>query len=208
MKKTCTLLALALAVLATPGCRPRDKKAEALEKRVSDLEKIMLALVKRKVIPNRLKKLEQRLKRLELRIEELAIVQQRHLAEEAAGPIKGIRKIGPNRYEIDPTLVNRFIANAAEAGRGARIFPHVRNGKTVGFRLEAIRKDSVYFKLGLRNGDVIKSINKVDISSPDKALDLFMKLKGVKKFTIEILRRGKPVQLTLRIAGQKKKKKK
>jgi C-terminal processing protease CtpA/Prc len=208
MKKSLTLLALTLAVgvAGFPGCKPKKKKAEALEKRVADLEKVVVALAKRKVIPNRLKKLEKQVKELDLRIMELDVAQRR-LAYKLSAPITGIRKTGPNRYDVDTAFVNRFVSNAAEAGRGARILPHVKNGKAVGFRLEAIQKDSVYFLLGLKNGDVVKSINKVDLTSPDKALDLFIKLKGAKKFTIEILRKGKPVQIAIRVVRPKKKKK-
>lgn len=108
---------------------------------------------------------------------------------------KGIKKTGPNSYEVERRLVNEFLSNAAMAGQGARIVPNVRDGKPNGFRLYAVRPNSVYYKLGIRNGDVIHSVNNQDITSPDKALELFTKLRGASHLSISITRRGKPVTM-------------
>jgi general secretion pathway protein C len=108
---------------------------------------------------------------------------------------KGIKKIGKHRYEIERKLVNEFLSNAAMAGRGAKIIPNMRNGKSDGFRIYAIRPYSIFGKLGIRNGDVIRSINNQDITSPDKALELYTKLRGASHLTVSVTRRNKPVTL-------------
>lgn len=108
---------------------------------------------------------------------------------------QGIRKTGPNSYEVDRKLVEEFLSNAAMAGQGARIIPNMRDGKPNGFRLYAIRPNSVYHKLGIQNADVIHSINNQDITSPDKALELFTKLRGASHLTISLSRRGQPVTM-------------
>lgn len=108
---------------------------------------------------------------------------------------KGIKKIGPNKYEVDRKLVNEFLQNAATAGRGAKIVPNMKNGKSNGFRLYAIRPYSIFSKLGIRNGDVINAVNNQDITSPDKALELYTKIRGASHLTISVTRRNKPVTM-------------
>ncbi len=108
---------------------------------------------------------------------------------------KGIRKIGENKYEIDRRVVNEFLANAANLGRGARIVPNMKGGKPDGFRVYAVRPYSIFYKLGIRNGDVIRAVNNQDISSPDKALELFTKLRGASHLTISVERRRRPVTM-------------
>ena len=108
---------------------------------------------------------------------------------------KGIKKIGPNRYEVERKLVNEFLQNAAMAGRGAKIVPNMKGGKPNGFRLYAIRPYSIFAKLGIRNGDVIRAVNNQDITSPDKALELYTKLRGASHLTISLNRRNKPVTM-------------
>ena len=41
----------------------------------------------------------------------------------------------------------------------------------------AIRPNSLFGKIGLQNGDTIKSINGIDMSSPDKALEVYTKVR-------------------------------
>ena len=49
--------------------------------------------------------------------------------------------------------------------------------------------------IGIRSGDVIKSINGKPIDSPNKALDLFEQLKNSSNINLDIERRGQPKQL-------------
>ena len=61
--------------------------------------------------------------------------------------------------------------------KGARVVPAVKNGKPDGFKLYAIRPSSVYAKLGLQNGDTLQSINGFELTSADKALEVYTKLR-------------------------------
>lgn len=113
----------------------------------------------------------------------------------------GIRMLGPNKYEIDRSLVNEFIANANVASQDAAIFPHTRDGKADGYRLGRVRPGGIFARLGLRSGDVVNSINNVSISSPDKLLNLYTQLPGANHMTIGITRYGKPESIDYSIKG-------
>jgi len=105
---------------------------------------------------------------------------------------EGIKKISNTQYEIDRALVDKLLKSPGMAARGARIVPSVRNGKPNGIKLYAIRPSSIYAKLGLRNGDTISSINGFPIStSPDKALELYTKLKSSSNIALNVTHRGK-----------------
>jgi len=104
---------------------------------------------------------------------------------------RGVRKVGPNKYEIDRSLVQSFIANTAMAGRDAAIYPHTKNGKPDGFRLGRVRPGGIFAKLGMRSGDVLNSVNNMAITSLDKALEMFTKLQGANHMTIGLTRYGR-----------------
>ncbi len=110
-----------------------------------------------------------------------------------------IRQVGPNRYEVDRKLVDEFLQNAAMTGDGAKIMPNMKDGRPDGFRLMAIRPNSIFSRLGIRNGDVINAINNQDITSPDKALELYTKLRGASHLTISLTRHNKPLTMTYTI---------
>jgi len=105
---------------------------------------------------------------------------------------RSVRKVGPNKYEIDRSLVNEFIANANVASRDAAIYPHATKGKPDGYRLGRVRPGGIFAKLGLRSGDVVNTINNIPITSPDKLLSLYTKLPTASHMTIGISRYGKP----------------
>ncbi|HEY5947466.1 MAG TPA: type II secretion system protein GspC [Kofleriaceae bacterium] len=107
----------------------------------------------------------------------------------------GIKKIDDNNYEIDKALVDKVLANPMGVAKGARVVPAVKNGKPDGFKLYAIRPSSVYAKLGLTNGDTLQSINGFELTSADKALEVYTKLREATSLEVEVTRRGKPMTL-------------
>jgi general secretion pathway protein C len=107
----------------------------------------------------------------------------------------GIKKIDDNNYEIDKSLVDKVLANPMGVAKGARVVPAVKNGQPDGFKLYAIRPSSVYAKLGLANGDTLQSINGFELTSADKALEVYTKLREATSLEVNVTRRGKPVTL-------------
>ncbi|HEX7704779.1 MAG TPA: hypothetical protein VF403_28760, partial [Kofleriaceae bacterium] len=74
-----------------------------------------------------------------------------------------------------------------------------KDGKPDGFKLYAIRPSSVYAKLGLQNGDTLQSINGFDLTSADKALEVYTKLREATSLQVSVTRRGKQEQLSYTI---------
>lgn len=107
----------------------------------------------------------------------------------------GIKKTGDNTYEIDKSLVEKVLVNPMALAKGARVVPAVKNGKPDGFKLYAIRPSSAFAKLGLSNGDTLQSINGFELTSADKALEVYTKLREATSLEMEITRRGKPITL-------------
>jgi len=107
----------------------------------------------------------------------------------------GIKKIDDSNYEIDKALVEKVLLNPMAVAKGARVVPSMKNGKPDGFKLYAIRPSSAFAKLGLSNGDTLQSINGFELTSADKALEVYTKLREATSLEVEVTRRGKPVTL-------------
>jgi general secretion pathway protein C len=110
-----------------------------------------------------------------------------------------IKKIDDNHYEIDKALVDKVLANPMGAAKGARVVPAVKNGKPDGFKLYAIRPSSVYAKLGLSNGDTLQAINGFELTSADKALEVYTKLREATSLQVQVQRRGKDMTINYTI---------
>ena len=106
---------------------------------------------------------------------------------------KGISKVGEGKYEIQRTALNKVLGNTTLLARSARIVPSMKNGQPNGFKLYAIRPGSLYSLLGMFNGDTISAINGHAITTPDKALEVYTKLRSASHLSIAFNRRGTPL---------------
>lgn len=106
-----------------------------------------------------------------------------------------IKKTGENSYEVGQSDIDKALNNLSELSTQARIVPAFEGGKTIGFKLFSIRPGSLYSKVGLQNGDVITRINGYEMSSPEKGLEIYSKLKDAKSVNVDLKRRGKPLTL-------------
>ena len=103
---------------------------------------------------------------------------------------KGVKKIDDTHYEIDRALVDMVLGDPNLVARGARIVPSIKDGKANGFKVYAIRPNSAFAKIGLQNGDTLHSVNGFEMTSPDKALEVYTKVKSANNLTISMTRRG------------------
>lgn len=102
--------------------------------------------------------------------------------------------------EIKRDLMNKLLANTTSLANGARSAPALNGeGKPTGIKIFAIRPSSFFGKIGLENGDTLKTINGLDVSSPDKILEVYTKLKSASHLTVSLERRGESKTLDYQI---------
>ena len=106
---------------------------------------------------------------------------------------RGIKKTGEHSYEIQRSTLESVLGNMSLLSRSARIVPEMRDGKAAGFRLYAVKPDGPFAKIGMQNGDVISSINGLEITSPEKALEVYAKLKSASHLSLGMESNGKKV---------------
>jgi membrane-associated protease RseP (regulator of RpoE activity) len=109
--------------------------------------------------------------------------------------LSAIRQVGPNKYAIDKATIDQIFANPMAVANGARVVPAMKDGKPHGFKLYAIRPTSLFAKLGLLNGDTLVTVNGFDLTSADKALEVYTKLHDATTIELEVERKG--VRITI-----------
>ncbi|MEO6950742.1 MAG: hypothetical protein ABI321_02935 [Polyangia bacterium] len=116
---------------------------------------------------------------------------------------EGIHAKGRNTYEIARPLVDRVLANTELLVRSVRLVPIQMDGAPSGFKLYAIRPASIFGRLGLQNGDLVRAINGRPFKSADDALLLYASLRRASELKIDIERASGRSSLTWRIRASK-----
>lgn len=116
--------------------------------------------------------------------------------------VSGIKKTSDNAYEVPRSVIDRSLSNLNEVATQARIVPSFKNGVANGFKIFSIQPNSLYSSIGVENGDVIQRINGYEINSPDKALELYQRLRTSPHIKIEIERNGRPITKEYTVTGQ------
>ena len=105
-----------------------------------------------------------------------------------------VRQLSDNQYVLAKSTVNAALTDLSQLATQARIVPSFKNGVANGFKLFSIVPDSLYAKIGIQNGDVIRRINGYEMNSPDKALEIYQKLRDANRIEVELERRGETIR--------------
>jgi general secretion pathway protein C len=111
----------------------------------------------------------------------------------------GIQATGENEYLVPRSEVDNALQNMSQLFTQIRAVPHFEGGQSIGFRLFAIRRGSLFDKIGLKNGDIITDINGSPMNDPSKAMALLQELQNANDLAAKVIRNGQPTTLTLNI---------
>lgn len=112
-------------------------------------------------------------------------------------PLAGIRG-SPGQTGVNWAQVQQNLRiDPAELARQVRAMPHMENGRQIGVRLQAGRDTLLFSKLGLRNTDIITSVNNIPLDNPARALELVNQLSSSSQFQVRLRRDGRDMTLNI-----------
>jgi general secretion pathway protein C len=101
-------------------------------------------------------------------------------------------QVGAGSYVIDQRALNASLDNIGQAMTDARLLPSIKDGKVEGFRASEVKPQGIFGTVGIKNGDILLSINDFPIDSPEKAIQSFASLKGQSRIKLDLIRDGQP----------------
>lgn len=103
-----------------------------------------------------------------------------------------VQAVGPNKYVVSQDTIDRILENPEQLYTQVRVVPHKnKDGEIDGYRLSGIRRKSFFYKLGVKNGDIVHSVNGKPLTSMGAAMDAYNSLSSAKDFSFDITRRNK-----------------
>lgn len=112
-----------------------------------------------------------------------------------------IKQISGKSWEVKRDTVDENLNDINSLLKEVRIIPHFTNNEADGFRLTQIKSTSFIAQIGIKNDDIIKAINDIEIKSPlqaIKALTSFM-ANETDKIKIKVERNNREINLHYKI---------
>lgn len=104
------------------------------------------------------------------------------------GGADGVSQVFVAEAEVDEALSNLPVLLTQ-----LRAVPYFKNGQAVGLRLFAIKSGSLFEKIGLKNGDILQTINGNQLGDFSQALKLFEQLKSERSLRLVLERNREAV---------------
>jgi len=114
-------------------------------------------------------------------------------------PSTELGRAGSQNITVKRSQIDSAIKDVNTLMKQVRIRPNFKNGKPDGFRLTGIRPNSIFYKMGLKSGDVIMGVDGKDIESVDDALKFYQNLQSSPNVQLQIKRRGRLKTIDYRI---------
>ena len=101
-----------------------------------------------------------------------------------------IQKVGNNKYVVDQAVLDEILSNPEKLYTQVRVTPHKDpDGNIDGYRMTGIRRKSLFYKLGIKNGDIVHSVNGQPLNSLSAAMDAYNSLGNARDFNFDVTRR-------------------
>ena len=100
---------------------------------------------------------------------------------------------------VDKNLVEHYAKNMKEIMKDIGIADQKKGGILKGFRITFVRKNSHFSKLGLRKGDVIKSINGQEVTSYNAAMNVYKNINDMDSLSLTVTRGKEEMELEYEI---------
>ncbi|MCY3986763.1 MAG: hypothetical protein OXF23_06990, partial [Candidatus Dadabacteria bacterium] len=95
----------------------------------------------------------------------------------------GVSKLSEDAYQIERRMFDELLAEPSSLITQAKIVP-----RDDGIKILGVKSRSVFYRMGLRNGDIVHQINEVALNDVQSALSLLTDLKGQSEFTVDFTR--------------------
>lgn len=104
-----------------------------------------------------------------------------------------------NGATVSRDYLNSYIKDIDKIWKNIEI-SEIKNGdKLDGFKINNINKDSVFAKIGLKKGDIIKMVNNSVLSSYSDALKVYGNVENINYINMQILRNNEAMELNYEI---------
>lgn len=103
----------------------------------------------------------------------------------------GVTKLSDTRYAVDQSVLDSAMGNFETLATQLKVYPHKGpDGQIDGYRVSSIKPNSLFSKLGIKNGDIVHGVNGQPLNSTEGAIATYQSLKSARDFSFDITRKN------------------
>lgn len=107
-------------------------------------------------------------------------------------PPQSVPKPVQTRNVLDRRELLEWLSDIPSAFMNATAVSHIDNGKFGGIRFDVVNFYGFFHKIGLQSGDILKSINGLEIRDQTSLATVLQQLKQERRITLDFVRNGEP----------------
>ncbi|WP_438007206.1 type II secretion system protein GspC [Sorangium sp. So ce321] len=109
-----------------------------------------------------------------------------------------IKRVSETEIDIDRSAAERIFERPDLVTETSAAIPEMRDNQVVGLKM-MIKPGSVLESFGLQSGDLVRSINSIDLTDPQKAMMAYSRMRSDKSLSVVVERNGRPTRLRVNI---------
>ncbi|WP_437734240.1 type II secretion system protein GspC [Sorangium sp. So ce1335] len=109
-----------------------------------------------------------------------------------------IKRVGEMEIDIDRSAAEKIFEQPDIVTQTSAAIPEMRGDQVLGLKM-TIKPGSVLESLGLQSGDLVKSVNSIDLTDPQKAMMAYSRMRSDKSLSVVVERDGRPVRLRINV---------
>lgn len=109
-----------------------------------------------------------------------------------------MKRVSETEIDIDRSAAAKIFEQPEIVTNTSAAIPEMRDNQVVGLKM-MVKPGSVLESFGLQSGDLVKSINSIDLTDPQKAMLAYTRMRSDKSLSVVVERDGRPVRLKVNI---------
>lgn len=106
-------------------------------------------------------------------------------------------KADQTEFTFKRAEIDKHLENLQQLLQAARVVPEIGpDSRVIGYRMVEMQPGSVYEKIGMKLGDVIKEVNGEAVTNAQQAMQLYQTMKDENSFKLKINRNGQDTVLS------------
>ncbi|AUX49153.1 general secretion pathway protein GspC [Sorangium cellulosum] len=109
-----------------------------------------------------------------------------------------IRRVSETEIDIDRSAAEKIFAQPEIVTHTSAAIPEMRDNQVAGLKM-TIKPGSVLESFGLQSGDLVRSVNGIDLTDPEKAMMAYTRMRSDSRVSVLVERNGRPLRLRVNL---------